>query len=351
MIDIQVYRFRIGLYKHKSFRRKGGKGKGFKNKGKFINPQNQSPNTSTIILAFMYIYFIIMAYCVMASIIIISSNSTSFSKLGYLLPSIKLYQSYTALFANIFLVSLVNISNRRHFKLFSYFIKPCWSNSCCAIYNNKRILRFLYLVISWTFIINLTLIVIVNPSVVNPGPVPSPKNTGRSNCISVAYQNVQGLIPFSELANRNPRLDQTKIIELNTFLTLEKPSVLVLNETWLKSSINDEEIIEGNNYKIFRLDRTNKSHPLDPMNPSKFRKYGGGVLIAIRNDVEISSTKISFKCAAEILGITLTLKNNKKIVLCTCYRVANLGLKIILSSKIIYIKLKLKRYIEYCCYW
>ena len=102
---------------------------------------------------------------------------------------------------------------------------------------------------------------------------------------------------------------------------------MVLNETWLKSSINDEEIIEGNGYKIFRLDRSIKSHPPDPMNTNKYRRHGGGVLIAFRNDIEISPTKISFKCAAEFLGITLTLKNKKKIVLCTCYRVGNLGLK------------------------
>ena len=63
---------------------------------------------------------------------------------------------------------------------------------------------------------------------------------------------------------------------------------------------------------IFRLDRTNKSHPPDPMNPSKYRKYGSGVLIAIRNDIEISSTKINTNVAAEILGVTLTLKDNKK---------------------------------------
>ena len=174
------------------------------------------------------------------------------------------------------------------------------------------------------FLINSMLIVITNPNILNPGPLSNPQ---KSNCITIAYQNVQGLIPFSELAKKNPMLDQTKIIELNTFLTTEKPSILVLNETWLKSSINDEEIIEGNSYKIFRLDRTSKSHPPDPMDSSKYRKFGGGVLIAIRNDIEISSSKIGTNCAAEILGVTLTLRNKKKIVLCTCYRVGNLGLK------------------------
>ena len=33
------------------------------------------------------------------------------------------------------------------------------------------------------------------------------------------------------------------------------------------------------------------------------------------------------KCAAEILAITITLENKRKIVICTCYRVGTLGMK------------------------
>ena len=124
MIEIQVYRFRIGLYTHNKSSSKGskGKGKGIKNKGDFTYPHSNSQSTITSILAFIYIYFIVISYFVMASSII-NLNFTSFSKIGYLMPSNEIYQSYTALFANIFLVSLVKISNKkRHFKLFSYFL-------------------------------------------------------------------------------------------------------------------------------------------------------------------------------------------------------------------------------------
>ena len=46
----------------------------------------------------------------------------------------------------------------------------------------------------------------------NPGP-------RNNNDISVFYQNVQGLIPFSQLGNPNPMLDHTKIMELHAFMS------------------------------------------------------------------------------------------------------------------------------------
>ena len=78
------------------------------------------------------------------------------------------------------------------------------------------------------------MIAIVNTSLLNPGP----KN------LKLYYQNVQGLIPFSSLGNAHPNLDRTKICELNTYIHINKPDILFLNETWLKKSIKDHEIIE-----------------------------------------------------------------------------------------------------------
>ena len=67
-------------------------------------------------------------------------------------------------------------------------------------------------------------------SLVNPGP---------ANRISVVYQNVQGLIPFSNLTDNCPNLDVAKITELHFNVSVNKPDVIILNETWLKSSILD----------------------------------------------------------------------------------------------------------------
>ncbi len=74
-------------------------------------------------------------------------------------------------------------------------------------------------------------------------------------------------------------------------------------------------------YKVFRLDRSPKTHPPDPGNPSKFRRSGGGVLIAVRRDVDVVSTKLEFGCAGEIIGITLKFGDGRKIILCSFYRV------------------------------
>lgn len=132
-------------------------------------------------------------------------------------------------------------------------------------YTNK-VKQILSILILSTLLLNFLLIGIVNPSLLNPGPQNLP----------VFYQNAQGLIPFSQLANPHPTLDRTKIFELNAHIALNKPAVIMLTETWLKKSINDNEIIESPDYYVFRNDRSQLTHPPDPNNPKKFRKFGGG---------------------------------------------------------------------------
>ena len=97
----------------------------------------------------------------------------------------------------------------------------------------------------------------------------------------------------------------------------------MLNETWLRKSVNDHEIIKDKNFSIFRNDRTQASHPSDPNNPKKFKKFGGGVLIAIRSDVQDDIKRLSVRKGAEILAIEVSI-DGKKFVFCTVYRVGNL---------------------------
>ena len=66
------------------------------------------------------------------------------------------------------------------------------------------------------------------------------------------------------------------------------------------------------------------SHPCDSSNPNKFRKNGGGVLIAIRSDINAICSRISLRKGAEIAAVELTL-NGTKFIFCTCYRVGTLG--------------------------
>ena len=95
----------------------------------------------------------------------------------------------------------------------------------------------------------------------------------------------------------------------------------MLNETWLKKSVKDHEVIENQNYNIFRSDRSQITHPSDPNNPQKYKKSGGGVLIAVKSNIEASVKRVSMRKGAEIVSIELKFGSNK-LILCTVYRVA-----------------------------
>ena len=150
----------------------------------------------------------------------------------------------------------------------------------------------------------------------NPGP----------NSLSVLYQNVQGLIPFCNLSSSHPLLDGNKISELQSFANIEQPDIIALNETWLKKSIASNEILPSSQYEVFRNDRTRKTHPQDPNNPKKFRENGGGVLLAVRSDLDATTTRIPVSLGAEMLAVKISFPNKESIVICTCYRVGTLGL-------------------------
>ena len=94
--------------------------------------------------------------------------------------------------------------------------------------------------------------------------LPGPCN--NNNYLSVFYQNVQGLIPFSQLSNPNPMLDQTKIMEIHACIYEQESDIIILNETWLKSTINDNEVIPSNLYKIYRCDSSIQTNTYRPPN-------------------------------------------------------------------------------------
>ena len=117
--------------------------------------------------------------------------------------------------------------------------------------------------------------------------------------LKICYQNVQGLIPIKDLTLKQPSLNITKICELNAYINIYRPDVIMLNETWLKKSVNDHEIIKDKNFSIFRNDRTQASHPSDPNNPKKFKKIEGGVLIAIMSDTQADIKHLSVRKGAK----------------------------------------------------
>jgi hypothetical protein len=165
------------------------------------------------------------------------------------------------------------------------------------------------------FVVNMILLVVCNCSILNPGP----------NSLSIVYNNVRGFINTRDLTSDSPPLNMTKVHEVQGFIFTHKPDVIILNETWLKKSINSNEVLPDN-YKVFRLDRSTKSHPFDPTQPRKFRKNGGGVLIAHRCDISISSVKFTkVTVQAELLSINLKTDIGKNFCISTFYRVGTLG--------------------------
>ena len=177
----------------------------------------------------------------------------------------------------------------------------------------------------WLSLLQFIFLFICNSTICNPGPISSPQFKTSSD-LSIFYQNVQGLIPFSNLAQDHPKLDNNKIFNLNTYINSHNPDVIILNETWLKPSILDSEIFSPDKYEIHRLDRSEKTHPIDPLNSKKYRRNGGGVLIAINVSLSVESKTIPTNCSAELLAVELTLPNKTKIILTTCYRVGTLGI-------------------------
>ena len=164
----------------------------------------------------------------------------------------------------------------------------------------------------------LFLIILANLSLLNPGP----EKLQALNCF---FQNVQGFVTLNSISKPFPDLCITKILEFQAYVFENAPDIIILNEIWLKPSISNIEILPGKSYKIFRVDRSLESHPPDPDDPKKFKRNGGGVLIAVKNSLNLSPKLISSSVRAEIISLELTLLNRQKYSFCTLYRVGTLG--------------------------
>ena len=128
--------------------------------------------------------------------------------------------------------------------------------------------------------------------------------------ISGLYQNVRGFVPFRELNESVLSLSTTKLQDFQSYLFSKNPGLVILNETWLSNEHFDNEIFPNNSYKVFRLDRYSKTHPHDPLNARKYRKRGGGVLIAIKSDLNLESKMVGARCKAEILSVEIKRGND-----------------------------------------
>ena len=313
MIDVSAYRTRIGCFNIKRM----GWGKervtccssqtsSFDYIGVVGGTEQVVSYISSLFFGYFYIVFLIATLALSIDVF----PSRLCTSLGH--PS----GLHSTLLGSNFTLSLLSTCYIKiaYFCLASYVVVKHQNKLCWFFKSRRRSERALKFLIASLLFLNFLLIGICNPSILNPGP----------NSLSVSFQNVQGLMPFSQLGKSQPKLDQTKIFELNAYLATNKPDVLVLNETWLNKSVKDGEVIGDHNYDVYRSDRSEVTHPADPNNPRKFRKFGGGVMIAVRSDIDASLKRLSMRRGAEILAVELNVGNNR-YVFCTVYRVGNSG--------------------------
>ena len=226
-----------------------------------------------------YIYCIAIFYIfIFMEMYMLSTVPSSKSHVQIFYESDDNFGNYSPAYATNYYLILYN--NSMYIILFTHIIKKMSSNTrpyktlISSGLNSMR--SFLEISITlYVTSITLLLIVISNCSLLNPGP----KNIqSGADSISVYYQNINGLLAFSTLGQEHPSLNITKHTEFQSYIITYNPDIIILNETWLKPSILDNEILPINNYDLFRLDRSSSSHPPDPVNPKKFKRNGGGIL-------------------------------------------------------------------------
>ena len=353
MIDLSTYRMRIGCFHRPSSvspRAVNSPGNGQRARKYHVSNEIDRSVPSThggfgesimITLYILYVLLIFVGMFICQSILVaIEAKYNFFSdyRLGYpsILPKYNnwdipcLAQRGTNL---LFLCLVSHIIKRvLSWTKMHIAIKNCNKGVTCSYHTSPlccffpikltRSRKFMSFTTLSILTISYLLIAIANPSIKNPGP----------NYLNIYYQNVQGLTPFKQLGKPNPSLVDAKVYELNTYFAKNKPDVVLLNETWLVSSIHSKQVFHGSAYDVFRCDRSPKSHPIDPANPKKFKKSAGGVLIAVRTDLEAKTRKISLGGGAEIIAVEVTMEGVKHIF-CTCYRVGTLGHGCIFVSK------------------
>ena len=161
-------------------------------------------------------------------------------------------------------------------------------------------------------LLNLILIVVVTPSIVNPGPIaPTLKSPSE---LKVAYCNMQGIIMMSSMRGTQPIFQTNKLLDFQNYLHMNEPDIVLINETWLNEHVHSNEIVNENFYKIFRLDRSKQDK-------EKYHKVGGGgVLILVKQGVNIETKLVSVTCSLPILSIEIRFHDFSKICLSTFYR-------------------------------
>ena len=160
--------------------------------------------------------------------------------------------------------------------------------------------RYQIILLYYTTLINILLLITTIPNIVNPGPD-----------LNISYCNVQGLILSTSMKSSSPIFQTNKLLDLQSYMHYASPDVLILNETWLNEHVHSNEIVSDLYYKCFRLDRSE-------IDKSKYNKVGGGgVMILVKQNLNVQSRLININCNIPVLSIEITLENHSKFCLST----------------------------------
>ena len=338
MIDLALYRIRIGCFKTRGLPKSSCKvdrsawGRGVRFGSDIRTRMFEDSlifNTRPSYIGIYILHFLIVLHTIA---LILTGTLRSGETCNFMHPSIFSFDSGKSF-------SLVSHINCAYLYVFGFAIKKFIMSQYHRLSRRYRVDRLtaanvvfgavtstsrqvLSMSILLLLTLNFLLIAMSNPSMLNPGP----------SCLSVYYQNVQGLVPFSQLNNDQPHLDRSKILELNAHIEEKAPDVILLTETWLKRSVLDREVIQNSNYEVIRNDRSKISHPPDVNDAKKYRSNGGGVLIAFRSDIKAEVKRLPVRKGSEMAAIEMNT-GESKFIFCVVYRVGTLGIENLESIK------------------
>jgi hypothetical protein len=173
--------------------------------------------------------------------------------------------------------------------------------------NSLSVLRFSNgLKILQRSVLPLLLILLANDVEMNPGPegtpecVPPQQLDHNMRCL---YFNARSLV--------------NKTTEFQAIVT--DFDIVAITETWLNTEIRNSELLPGQNFTIHRNDRSDR--------------IGGGVLLAVRNNIFNLRRKDLESDITEMLACEIRPKSKKKMLVLVFYRPPNTNLDYIKPFK------------------
>lgn len=103
---------------------------------------------------------------------------------------------------------------------------------------------------------------------------------------------------------------RSKLVDFNSFFDANEYDIISVTETWFNDSVFDGEILVNGGYNLFRKDRTKELVP--------DKTDGGGVLLAVKQTLA-SKRRYDLETDIETMWVEVTLSNNTKLFVATCY--------------------------------